>query len=221
MHKKATAMKSIRSFVLLVCLALATPAFASTASAAETAAPVDAGALEVVTQLQQGLSDVMRRADELGFQGRVDQLESLLEECFDTSFMAQKSIGRTWKKLSDADRERWLAAFRRMTTATYADRFEGGTGEWKTLGQEPAGHGTTLVRTKLIVPDEDAVEINYRMRKTDAGWRVIDLYLNGTVSELALRIAEYRSVLKREGIDGLIGLVDGKTNELAAAGAIQ
>ena len=55
------------------------------------------------------------------------------------------------------------------------------------------------------------------MHHKDGEWRIIDVYLNGTVSELALRRSEYSSVLKRDGFEKLIVMVDGKAEELAQA----
>ena len=46
---------------------------------------------------------------------------------------------------------------------------------------------------------------------------MIDVYLNGTVSELALRRSEYSTVLKRDGFEKLIETIDDKTQEIANA----
>ena len=48
------------------------------------------------------------------------------------------------------------------------------------------------------------------MRETDSGWKIIDIYLNGTVSELSLRRSEYSSTVKREGFETLIAAVQKK-----------
>jgi phospholipid transport system substrate-binding protein len=42
------------------------------------------------------------------------------------------------------------------------------------------------------------------MRPSASGWRVMDIFLNGTVSELALRRSEYSSVLERDGFEELV-----------------
>jgi phospholipid transport system substrate-binding protein len=60
--------------------------------------------------------------------------------------------------------------------------------------------------------------LSYRLGKKPEGWKVIDVYYNGTVSELALRRADYSSVLKRDGFDALIARVNAKIAELRAGG---
>ena len=105
-----------------------------------------------------------------------------------------------------------------MTAATYAGRFEGYSGQhFEIDGVEDAGRDTLLVRARVVSPNEDDVTINYRLHETGGEWKVIDVYLNGTVSELALRRSEYGTVLKRDGFDELIATIEGKTREIAEA----
>lgn len=166
-----------------------------------------------------GLLSIMKEAKTLGFEGRSTRLEPLMEKVFDLDFMASKTVGRHWRKLTDADQQRWSQVFARLTTANYAGRFTGYTGErFKMMGQEEAARGTRLVLTKIVIPDEEAVEINYRLIEKDGHWRVIDVYLDGTVSELALRRSEYSSALKREGFEQLIADVEAKIMDLKAKG---
>jgi phospholipid transport system substrate-binding protein len=42
----------------------------------------------------------------------------------------------------------------------------------------------------------------------DGNWRIIDVYLSGTVSELASRRSEFAAVLQRDGADGLVHLLE-------------
>ena len=174
-----------------------------------------------VETFHAGLLEIMKNAKQLGFQGRIDRLAPLMEKTFDLGFMASKTVGSHWRKLSDADKERWSRVFSRMTTANYAGRFTGYTGEvFVTLGEEDAARGTRLVLTKIIVPDDEDVQLNYRLREKDGVWKVIDVYLNGTVSELALRRSEYSTALKREGFDQLIASIETKIADLKAKGLV-
>jgi phospholipid transport system substrate-binding protein len=64
------------------------------------------------------------------------------------------------------------------------------------------------------------VQLDYRLRSGPDGWRIIDVFMNGTVSELALRRSEYSAVLDRDGFDGLIAALDGKIAEFATKPAV-
>lgn len=175
----------------------------------------------VIEIFHAGLLEIMKQAEELGFQGRTDKLAPLMQQTFDLEFMASKTVGRLWRKLSDEDKQRWASIFARFTTANYAGRFKGYTGEkFITVGVEDASHGSRVVLTKIIVPSEKDVRLNYRMVERDGIWKVIDVFLNGIVSELALRRSEYSSALKRNGFDQLIASVETKIEDLETKGQV-
>jgi phospholipid transport system substrate-binding protein len=149
-----------------------------------------------VERLHAGLDQAMRRADELGFEGRFTLLDPVL------------------KKLSMEERTRWAALFRKLTVSTYADRFDGFSGErFELLSVEPSAQDTMLVHTRIVPTDKDPVALDYRVRAGDNGFRIIDVYLEGTVSELALRRSDYSSLVKREGFDSLVTAIEEKIGE--------
>jgi phospholipid transport system substrate-binding protein len=101
--------------------------------------------------------------------------------------------------------------------ANYAGQFDGYSGQtFETLGEEPARMETVVVKSVLVDPKGDNVELNYRMRELNGAWKIVDIYLDGTVSELALRRSEFSSIVKRENFDGLIAAIDAKIVKLAS-----
>jgi phospholipid transport system substrate-binding protein len=168
-------------------------------------------ARQVVERLHGTLLDVMRRADELGYGGRRRVLAPVIQSSFDTPFMARLALGRGWRDLDAAEQERWLAVFQELSLATYAARFDKFSGErFETRDVEPAAHDTVLVKTELVRPEDEPVALHYRLRQEGGSWRIIDIYLNGTVSEVALRRSEYTAVVKRDGFDALVSEVEEK-----------
>jgi phospholipid transport system substrate-binding protein len=197
---------------------------AAPAGADEPATSADAARdpSEVVDALHLCLTGVMREAVTLGYGGRYQRLEPVLREVFDLDFMAEKSVGRHWKSAAPEDRVRLLDTFSRYTVANYAGRFESWSGQhFERLGEEPSARETRLVKTRLVDPERDDVMLDYRLRQTDAGWKIIDVYLNGTVSELALRRSEYSSIIKRKGLEALLVALDERIDEFASAPADQ
>jgi phospholipid transport system substrate-binding protein len=196
--------RSARSFTravssLLLALLAAVPAVAAE------------GAAAVASSFNEALLDSMKNADALGYPGRYERLRPMVLKTFDVPFMAEKVLGRRWGELSEQDRERWRTIFGDLLTATYAGRFVGYRGQtFETVGEEPAARDTVLVLTRLDDPKGDDVVINYRLRHADGEWRVVDIYLKGTVSELALRRSEYSAVLERDGFPALLEAVRGK-----------
>ena len=188
---------------------------------ANGAPPPPEGAPEaVVEEFHVALIGIMRDAHALGFEGRCDRLAEAMGELFDIPFMAQKSVGRYWKTANPDEREQLLGTFRRFTVSNYAGNFDGYEGEtFETQDVVESTHGTKLVRTRLLAGDGEVIQLNYRLRPVDGRWKIVDVYLNGTVSELALRRSEYSSLIKREGFDSLLVALNEKIADLASAGA--
>jgi len=61
-----------------------------------------------------------------------------------------------------------------------------------------------IVRTKLVPTSGDPVVLNYLMRGAGKDWTVVDVYLTGTISELAARRTEFAALLKSGGPNALI-----------------
>jgi len=187
-------------------------------SAPATAAVTTSGAQAVIGQFNGVLLSMMKQAEELGYLGRFDMVAPIVRETFDCSFMARKTVGKYWDKLSDEEQARWVETFENFTVSNLADRFHGYSGQsFEVLGERPASRNTLIVLTLLHrTGGAEDVELNYRMRENEAGWQVIDVYANGKVSEVALRRAEYARSLKQGGIELLIDSVAKMTANRAA-----
>ena len=195
------------ALLLAASLALNT----SLASAAEATAPQS-----VVERLDEILLSTMKEAKDLGFQGRLERLTPILEESFDYTYMARVSVGSHWSKLDDAQRETLVSAFAKLSAATFANRFSGYGGEsFKVVGQEDKQRGAVLVLNDLVKSDGEVVPINYLLRERKGSWRIIDIFLDAKISELAVKRSEYGSVIGREGFDTLIEVMQQKTAQLA------
>lgn len=197
--------------LLVLCLGVA-PAVP------ESPAPVSSASTSIAA-LHTALLDVMQNAEALGYEGRTQKLVPVIPRYFDVEFMARKAVGRHWKTASPEEKRRYLEAFGRFMVANWAGRLDGYSGQhFETLGEKPARSETLLVTTQLVDPTDKNVELSYRLRETPDGWRIIDVYMDGTVSELALRRSEFASVAKREGFDALIQTLEAKIQKLAAGG---
>jgi phospholipid transport system substrate-binding protein len=184
---------------------------------ATVAAAAERAATATISRLNAALLETLQQAETLGFTGRVDKLSPEVASAFDLPFMAEKSIGKHWKTLSDADKARWLALFREYTIATYAGNFDHFSGQrFEISGEEPNQNDTTVVHTTLVDPGGEDTELDYRLHDTAAGPKVIDIYLKGTVSQLALQRSDFTSVLERGGLDALVTTIRGKIDDLAA-----
>jgi len=170
---------------------------------------------EEIQKYYDVLYDTWQRADELGFRGRFELLEPVVRETFNMTYIAEFTIGRYWKTLTEEQKAALIEAVTRLSAATYASRFDEYSGErFVILDQKETKRGDLIVLTNIIDAKGKPVDINYLMRRSDSSWRIVDVHLKGTISELATRRSEYTSVMKREGFDGLIAAIDKRITAL-------
>jgi len=209
------------TFCFAVTVTRADEGAAAPAEEVRVASGVEASAepaADVVASLHEALLGIMKGGDDLGYAGRYDLLIPVLPELFDIPFMAEKSAGRYWKTATEAERERLLTTFNRFMIANYAGNFDSHSGQvFETLGEAESTHGTTIIQTQIVETDGEVIQLNYRLRPTNGRWKIIDVYLNGTVSELALRRSEYSTLIKREGFAALIVALNQKVIDLSGS----
>ena len=159
----------------------------------------------MIERLDDCFIDIMKRADELGRDGRIAVVGPVIHETFDLTSMARSTIGRTWRDLSSRDKERWVDSFSRYTIWKLADQFNRYTGQSFVIeGHKPASQQTLIVMTRIIKPGNEDISLHYRMQEKVNGWRVVDVYGKGKISEVALRRSEYAAILREGGFEHLI-----------------
>lgn len=171
----------------------------------------------VVARFHDELIDALKTTKGEGFQARFDAMAPAIERAFNLPSMAETSVGSYWARMSDAQQAHFVDVFSRLSVATYANRFDDYTGQsFEPLGAQPGPRDSILVRTRLVIPGEDPVNLNYVVRNIgDSGWRITDVFLDGSISELAVRRSEYTSVIRSQGVDALIDVLEKKIAQLA------
>jgi len=173
------------------------------------------GAKEIVLTFQDELLNVMKKGQELGFQGRYKQLEAAIIKSHDLTKIARIVVGREWKKLSDEQKLKLTVVFSQLSISAYAHNFKEYSGEsFEYQSEDKTARGGVIVHTVFVLPDDKDVKFDYMLKKKGDNWRIINIIANG-VSDLALKRSEYTSVLKREGFDDLIAKINEKIDNYA------
>jgi phospholipid transport system substrate-binding protein len=169
----------------------------------------------------QGLCDalisVMKQGSAMTFAGREGVLAPEVRQDLDLAAMCRIVVGPPWRTFSAADKQEVTAAFSDYSVANYAQRFKSYSGERFEVDPVPSTlpNGDCVVHTKLYTADPEPVQLDYMMRLSEGRWRIIDVFLSGTISELAARRSEYSLVLRTGGAPALVDLLRKKTAELS------
>jgi phospholipid transport system substrate-binding protein len=181
---------------VILLAGFAAPA-ARAASADPAAAQIDA--------FDASLLEVMRAARSLGVQGRYHRFEPVVARSYDISTMIRFAVGPSWATIPAAQQQALTEAFGRLTAASYAHNFDGYSGESfqtdpnvRTVGPDK------VVTTHLISPGSAPVSIAYRMRQSGGAWKIIDVFYNGSISQLTTRRADFAAALAQGGPAALV-----------------
>ena len=161
----------------------------------------------MVTRFHDALLNAVKTTSGQGYSARESAILPVVAASFDTRVMARIAAGSYWDALSESERSQLAEAFADLTTANYAVRFRAYTGQrFAVLAQQAAPQDRMLVRAQIRRGSGEAFSISYVLEKsaTPLGWSIIDVWLNNTVSELALRRAEFSPVLREKGGAALI-----------------
>jgi phospholipid transport system substrate-binding protein len=152
----------------------------------------------------------MRHGRVLGESGRFARLAPVVDRTFDIPSMTRLAIGPSWATLAPGQQQQLIAAFAHYVAATYADQFDAYSGEQlQVAGEQPYGPDL-MVQTKIVKSNGETTRLDYLMRQG----RISDVYLDGTISQLAVHRSEFHSILQREGVEGLVAALNRKVDLL-------
>jgi phospholipid transport system substrate-binding protein len=171
-----------------------------------------AAAAHIQTYYQE-LMPTIQQAGRLSVRERDKRFGPAITAAFDLATMTRLAVGPAWKSFSPAQQAAVQEAFTRFIVADYASQINDYSGESFVVDPQTSPEtrgGGEIVKTRLIQPGGRIVNINYLVRRG----RVIDVYLNGTISDLATRRDEFASIIASGGADGLIKRLQDRTQSL-------
>ncbi len=188
---------------------LAVALFSLAPAQAQSSSP----AVAHIQSYYQQLMPTIQQAGRLTVRERDKRFTPAISSAFDLATMTRLAVGPAWTTFSAGQQTAVRDAFAQFIIADYASQVSDYSGESFVVEPksvpEPRGGGE-IVKTKLLQPGGRTVSINYLVR----GGRVIDVYLNGTISDLATRRDEFASIVASGGADALIKRLRDRTQKL-------
>lgn len=185
-------------------------------AASSRAAPAD-DAAAVVERLYAALVTVATTEPELTLAQRVDELAPVIESTHDLATMARITVRRFWRGWTEAERERFVETFSRLSVTTYASRFASvGPDTFAVLGGGTVAENRARVQAVIRRRDADDVPMDYLLQLDDNGWRIVNVDADG-VSELSLMRSKYFEILDTGDFDALIAELESEIAEIVGS----
>jgi phospholipid transport system substrate-binding protein len=141
---------------------------------------------------------------------------------FDFDRMTQLAVGRFWQKTTPEQKKSLVHEFKNLLVRTYASALTSFTNqvvEFKPLLLKPDDTDVT-VKTEVKQPGGQPIPIDYSMYKTDFGWKVYDVSIDGVSLVINYR-ASFGNTIRQSGVDGLIAMLRAKTASVSADGPVK
>jgi phospholipid transport system substrate-binding protein len=158
-----------------------------------------------VDGFDSALIGAMKAGKGAGVQGRYRVLAPAVARAFDIPTMIRFAVGPTWSTIPAAQQQSLTDAFERLTVASYAHNFDSFSGERFEVDPNVMTRGPDkVVQTKITPPGAAPVTISYRMRENGGAWKIIDVFYNGSISQLTTRRSDFSATLAHGGAPALI-----------------
>jgi len=162
--------------------------------------PIQQDAIITILELHKGLKRIS-----LQNSNNYKEIMNLISSTYDTEKMMAMIIGTIWENISMERKKEMLIVFEEYIAKNYIKRFV----KIKKLSFEngekkKVGNNYTMVKTKLNFKENEKVLIDYLLTFKDGKWKIFDVLLAGSVSEIATKKSEFSGFIKNENIDLLI-----------------
>lgn len=168
-----------------------------------------------VDALNASLIEVMKDARRLGYEGRYKKLAPVVKNAFRFPTIAQSTLGKYWNQLKPDERDAFVAKLTELSIATYAAQFNSYDGQtFRYDATEKTRADRSILRYTLLTAKGDPVKFDYIVSREGARWQIVNIVADG-VSDLALKRAQYTSIMEREGFASLLAKLSQKIADYA------
>jgi len=163
-------------------------------------------------QVIQSLADraiALLQDDSVNDADREERLRTLLNDGFNIEAIARFTLGRYWRKASDAEQARFLDLFEDWIVKTYSTRFKDYSGQtFSVVDTVQESERISVVQTQIESPNGETINAGWHMQKFTDGYKVVDVEIEGVRMAVTQR-SEFAAIIKRSGsIDGLIEVLE-------------
>ncbi len=173
----------------------------------------------LVRMISQEVLDEIR-ADRTLQSGDIDRLNALVERRvmphINFTRMTSLSVGRNWRSATPEQQRILMKEFRQLLLLTYADAVRQVTDttiQIRPLRARP-DDDEVIVRTQVLRPGKEAIQLDYRLEKSANGWKIFDLNILGLWLIENYR-TQFNQIVTANGIDGLISSMQEKNRTLS------
>lgn len=198
-------------------------AFVPLAQAQQASAAAQEAPDALIKRISQDVID-SAKADKEIQAGNTQKVLSLVESKIlpyvDFQRMTSLAAGRFWREATPEQQKQLTNEFRQLLVYTYSgaiSQIKDQKVDFKPMRADPSDTEVE-VRSQVIQPRGEPIQLNYRLEKTSAGWKIYDMNVLGAWLVETYK-GNFAAEISRGGVDGLIKALAEKNKKLAASAA--
>ena len=150
---------------------------------------------------------------------RLEELQQIAYQRFDFPTIGRLVLARGWNQLSPDQQKAFLEDFKRHLSLDYGRRIDSYTNQTVTVvGDRAEPNGDATVKTQVNGSGTNPVAVDYRLRKIDGEWRVIDIIVEG-VSLVSSYRSQFQEIMASGGPTRLLQVLREKNEQAASTRA--
>ena len=167
-----------------------------------------------VEEMVNSVLSVLQQPD-LSAEEKKAQVSGTVQKYLDVQSMSRRTLGAHWEGATEEQRQRFSELFVQILEGTYLNRvgdYSGGTVKYL---KQRVKNDKAIVDT-LIISDELEIPVQYKMIYGADAWQVFDIVIEG-VSLIRNYRASYGEIIRRDGYEGLLALMDEKVQAMESS----
>ena len=166
-------------------------------------------ATQTILELHQGLKDISGKNSTV-----LKSTTKLINETYYSEEMLNMIIGDSWKNADNQTKKKMIDVFEEYIAKNYIKRFSKiKYPQFSNLEEKKVGK-YKMIKSNLILSKDEKVSINYLLSLKNEKWKIFDVLLAGSVSEIATKKSEFKSFIKDGDINPLIEALSKKNKVL-------
>jgi phospholipid transport system substrate-binding protein len=173
----------------------------------------------LVKRISQDVLDTAKADKEIqhGNQQHVlDLVNSKILPYVDFQRMTQLAAGPAWRNATPDQQKQLTDQFRDLLVFTYSgavSSIKDQKLQFQPLRADPGATDGVEVRSQVLQPRGEPIQLNYRLEKTASGWKIYDLNVLGAWLVETYK-GNFTAEISKGGIDGLIKTLTDKNKKL-------
>ena len=164
---------------------------------------------DTIVELHKGLKNINNKSLPV-FEATL----KMVKQNYNSEKMLSMIIGEQWKNVSNEKRKEIIDIFEEYIAKNYVRRFSKIKDFSFVENKEQNVGKFVMVRSNLVIGKKEKVSISYLLSNEKNKWKIFDVLLAGSVSEIATKKSEFKSFIKGGNIDPLIDALKKKNKDL-------